>query len=176
MIYNLHVTTFLVKQGRASFIYTRMIKNFILLMILFFMSQPAFAKVIELDNHNIAHCQEQLKNDDWVQNVLMLYVKGSPETNKFRTFYEQISTEYPKRHLFALNVFDPKADAKENQLIWKTVKGCLTDIWHEREESMGGINPKTSAVLLYDYRGAKVGKLLTKKDIFEFMDEKSESK
>ena len=157
-----------------------MVKNFILLIIIFFMPQLTFAKVIELDNHNIMHCQEQLKNDDWVRNVLMLYVKDSPGTNKFRAIYDQVSTEHPERHLFALNVFDPKADAKENKLIWKTVKGCLTDMWYRGERSMGDINAKTPAVLLYDYRMAKVGlgtnvhrKLLTKEDILEFMNEKS---
>ncbi|EKD71356.1 MAG: hypothetical protein ACD_46C00203G0007 [uncultured bacterium] len=72
---------------------------------------------------------------------------------------------------------------KENQLIWKTVKGCLTDMWYGGEEFMGDINAKTPAVLLYDYASAKFGldthahqKLLTKKDILEFMNEKSEPK
>lgn len=98
-------------------------------MIIYFISQITFAKVIELDNHNIIHCQKQLKNDDWDKNVLMLYVKDSPGTAEFRTIYEQVSAEHPKRHLFALNVFDPQADEKENKLIWKTVNGCLILYW-----------------------------------------------
>ncbi len=105
----------------------QMIKD-IAFLIIIFMSQLTYAKVIELDNHNIMHCEEQLKNDKWDRNILMLYVKGSPEINKFRAIYEQVSTEYPNRHLFALNVFNPKADAKENKLIWQTVKGCLTNM------------------------------------------------
>lgn len=139
----------------------------------------AYAKsnVIELDNHNMLHCQEQLKNDDWVRNVLMLYVKDSPGTEKFRANYDQVSTEYPQRHLFALRVFDPKADAKENQLIWKTVKGCLTNMWYRREDSMGEINTKTPALLLNDYAAAIVGvdDLSTKEDIIKFIQDKKES-
>jgi len=162
-----------------------MIRNFSFLIVTFFISQNTFAKVIELDNHNVIHCQEQLKNDDWDRNVLMLYVKDSPETNKFRAIYEQVSAEHPKRHLFALNVFDPKADEKENKLIWKTVNGCLTDMWYRAEKHMGNINAKTPAVLLDDYARATVGvdtpvhhKLLTKEDIIEFIGlrEKKEPK
>lgn len=139
------------------------------------MSQLTYAKVIELDNHNVMHCKEQLENDNWERNVLMLYVKGSPGTNKFRAIYEQVSTEYPNRHLFALNVFDPNVDAKENKLIWKTVEGCLTNMWHDYEEFMGNINAETPAMLLYDYAHAKVGLenhgLSRKEDILEFMFE-----
>lgn len=160
-----------------------MIRNISFLIIIFFMSQITFAKVIELDNHNIEHCQKQLKNDDWDSNVLMLYVKDSPGTDKFRAIYEQVSTEYPKRHLFAFNVFDPKADAKENQLIWKTIKGCLTNMWYRGEEHMGNINANTPAILFYDYDRATVGldtpvhhKLSTKEDILEFIREKNKPK
>lgn len=147
------------------------------------MSQLTYAKVIEIDNRNIVHCREQLDNNEWVQNVLMLYVKDSPGTAKFRAIYEQVSTEYPKRHLFALNVFDSKADAKENQLILKTVHGCLTNMWSGGEESMGDLNAKTPAMLLYDYAIARVGldtpahhKLSTKEDILEFIGEKNKRK
>lgn len=156
-----------------------MIKNILFLMIIF-MTQITFAKVIELDNHNVVHCYDQLKNfDDWDRNVLMLYVKDSPGTDKFRAIYEQVSSAYPKRHLFALNVFDPKADAKENQMIWQTVRGCLTDMWYRSEKFMGKINSKTPAILLDDYAVASVAidnpvhhKLATKKDIIEFIGEK----
>lgn len=73
-------------------------------------------KIIDLDNHDIEHCKKQLKNDDWDQNVLMLYIKDSPGTDKFRAIYERVSIEHPNRHLFALAVFDPTADAN-----WKVV-------------------------------------------------------
>jgi len=159
----------------------KMIKNIVFLIIIF-MSQLTYAKIIELDNKNIAHCQEQLKNDFWDRNVVMLYVKDSPGTNKFRAIYEQVSTEYPERHLFALNVFDPKANAKENQLIWKTVKSCLTDMMYGSEKGMGDINAKTAALLLYDYKFARVGLgsgghwLSTKDGLLEFMQEKTSDK
>jgi hypothetical protein len=47
-----------------------MIKNIVSLIMMFFISQLALAKVIELDNQYIAHCQEQLKNDSWERNVV----------------------------------------------------------------------------------------------------------
>lgn len=149
-----------------------MIKN-IALIIIFFISQSALAKVMELDNKNIAHCQKQLENDDWTSNTLMLYVKNAPETNKFRAIYEQISTEQPDRHFFALNVFDPEADAKENQLIMKTVKECLTNMMHGREKDMGDINAKTPPLFAYDYSAATVGlknnQISTKEDFLKFI-------
>jgi len=146
-------------------------------------TQITFAKVIELDSQNIMHCQEQLKNDDWDQNVLILYVKNSPGTDKFRAIYEQVSIEYPERHLFVLKVFDPKTNAEENQLIWKNVKGCLTNMWSGAEELLGNINAKTPAILLDDYARATVRldtqahrKLSTKEDIVEFIGEKKQPK
>lgn len=155
-----------------------MIKNIASLFLVFFMSQTvALAKVIELDNQNIEHCQEQLSNDNWTGNVVMLYVKNSPGINQFRRFYEKVSAEYPKRNLFALNVFNPEADAKKNQHIMKTVKACLTNMMSGGEEYMGNINTKTPAVLLYDYNHAQIGlgnhELSTKTDIVEFMGEKT---
>ena len=147
------------------------------------MIQVAYAKVIELDNHNIVRCQEQLKNDDWDRNVLILYVNNSPGTDKFRAIYERVSAEHPKRHLFALNVFDQKADAKVNQLVLKTVKGCLTDMWYRGEGFMGDINAKTPAIFLYDYAMASVAldnpvhhKISTKEDMLEFIGEKNQPK
>lgn len=142
-------------------------------MIIFCIYQPALAKVVELDNQNIAHCQEQLKNEDWVDNIVMLYVKDSPGTNKFRAIFEQVSIEHPKRHLFALNVFDPKADMKKNQVILSTINACLTDMMYRGVDYMGVINDKTPAVLLYDYSHAKVGlgnhEISTKEDMLKFM-------
>lgn len=158
-----------------------MIKNVTSFIIILFLSQYALAKVIELDNQNSTHCQMQLGNGldnaSWVNNVVMLYVKDSPEIDKLRNIYEQVSTEHPKRNLFALNVYDPKADAKKNQLIMKTVKACLTDMMYAGEEFMGTINDKTSPVLLYDYAHATVGfenhELSTKQDFLEFIGEKT---
>jgi hypothetical protein len=110
----------------------------------------------------------------------MLYVKSSPGTQLFRAIYEQVSTEHPERHLFALNVSDPEAGAKENRLIRKTVKACLTDMMTGSEERMGNINAKTPALLLYNYAHAKVGLEnhgpSTKEDILEFMQEKTRYK
>lgn len=160
----------------------QMIRN-LFLFIIFFSVQATFAQVVELDTNSIVHCKEQLQYHDWERNVLMLYIKNSPETNKFRSAYEQVSAEYPHRHLFAFNVFDPKVNAKENQLKWNTVKGCLTDMWDGGVEDMGIINAKTPAILLYNYDRAGVGlatplhnKLLTKEDIVKFIQEKNNSK
>lgn len=152
----------------------------ILALIILTLSQLAHANVIELDNHNIAHCQEQLKNDSWEKNVLMLYAKDAPGTKKFRAIYEAAAKAYPKRHLYALKVFDPKTDAKENKRIWKTVKACLTDMWYGNENLMGKINAKTPAILCYDYDSATVGlasktthAVSTKDDLLVFIGEKT---
>ncbi len=143
------------------------------------MPQFVLAKVIEHDNQNIAHCKQQLKNDQWERNVVMLYVKDSQGTNKFRALYEQVSTEHPDRHLFALNVLNPNADAKDNLLIRKTVKACLTNMMSGGERAMGDINSKTPALLLYDYsiaknfdeKGRGLPIVSTKEDILYFIQE-----
>lgn len=160
-----------------------MLKNICCLLIIFSISQTTLANVIELDNLNPIHCKEQLVTSGTeleTSPVVMVYIKGCPWAAKLRDVYEQVSTEYPARRLFAFDFFDPSSDAMTNQVITRTAIECLGTTPYASPELymynvIADICPSEAYINGFKKIGLENHGAATKEDIIKFIGEGDKS-
>ncbi len=93
----------------------------IAIMFSFAVSQLAYAKFIELNNHNPEICKQQLLSAGDTKPIIFMNIKGLKLSEDLQSVYKQVSRDYPKKAFFTFNVDESHPDA----IVAKTAEACL---------------------------------------------------